>query len=148
MKYTFIQTDGEEEIILKYRQKTDEIESLMNYITGKTDRILAIDEKGQVVLDKKDILYIESVDGKTFVYTDNQVLRLNYSLTQVSEMMSDINFFRRSKSVIVNIDKITALKSLSSNRIDATMTSGEHIIISRTYATNLRRILKGENDYE
>ena len=45
--------------------------------------------------------------------------------------------------MIINIDKVERLKSLSSNRIDATMEGGEHILISRTYASEFRRILKG-----
>ena len=44
---------------------------------------------------------------------------------------------------MINIDKVERLKALSSNRIDATMINGEHIIISRTYASEFRRILKG-----
>jgi len=38
---------------------------------------------------------------------------------------------------------VTALHSLSGNRIDATMEGGEHIIISRRYAVEFRRLLKG-----
>ena len=46
--------------------------------------------------------------------------------------------------MIVNVGKVERLRSLPSNRIDATLASGEHIIISRTYAADFRRLLKGE----
>ena len=46
--------------------------------------------------------------------------------------------------MIINVGKVRALKSLSSNRIDATMEGGEHIMISRRYAVDFRRLLKGE----
>ena len=47
--------------------------------------------------------------------------------------------------MIINIDKVKVLDSLASNRIDATMCNGEHIFISRRYASDFRRRLKGED---
>ena len=43
----------------------------------------------------------------------------------------------------MNIYQIDRLKSKAENRIDAQMKNGEHVIISRRYAKELRRILKG-----
>ena len=89
------------------------------------------------------ILYIESVDGKTFAYLAEDVLQVDFTLAQLEQMLNAVNFFRCSKSMILNIDKVKALKSLASNRIDATMCNGEHILISRTYASDFRKRLKG-----
>ena len=55
-----------------------------------------------------------------------------------------LRYFRCSKSMIINVNKVEMLKSMPSNRIDATLVSGEHIIISRTYASDFRKLLKGE----
>ena len=90
-----------------------------------------------------DILYIESVDDRLFAYTDDDVVRLDGSLAGIMQKLNDDRFFRCSKSMIINIEKVEKLKSLSSNRIDATMEGGEHILISRTYASEFRRILRG-----
>jgi len=46
--------------------------------------------------------------------------------------------------MIINIDKVKELKSLSSNRIDALLINGEHILISRTYASDFRKRLRGD----
>ncbi len=88
---------------------------------------------------------MESVDGKSFVYTSEEVFQVPYSLVQLEEVLNGVNFFRCSKSMIININKVQSLKSLASNRIDATMCNGERIMISRTYASEFRRILKGGN---
>ena len=85
---------------------------------------------------------IETVDGNTFAYTETDVRKLDYTLAQLEQLLSDINFFRCSKSMIINIDKVDSLRSLPSNRIDVRMINGEHIIISRTYASDFRKILK------
>ena len=105
-------------------------------LTGKCD-----DET--VTFDADDILYIEKVDDKTFVYTSDRVIRVDYSLRDFEDGLHNPKFFRCSKSMIVNIDKVERLKSLSSNRIDVVLESNEHIIISRTYASDFRRLLKG-----
>ncbi|MBR4668202.1 MAG: LytTR family transcriptional regulator [Butyrivibrio sp.] len=96
-----------------------------------------------VSLEPGEILYIESVDDKVFAYTQRDVIRLEGSLAGLLEDLNDVRFFRCSKSMIINIEKVERLKSLSSNRIDATMAGGEHILISRTYASDFRRVLKG-----
>ena len=87
-------------------------------------------------------MYFEKVDDKTFAYTDNNVIQVDMSLYSIEVMLDDDRYFRCSKSMIVNVSKVSKLKSLPSNRIDVTLTNGEHIIISRTYASNFRKLLK------
>ena len=149
MKYTIRQiSEGEDEVILKYRSMTPEVEQLINFLNGVQTKLVGWKEKTLTVLELDKILYIESVDGKTFAYTKEEVLRLDYLLSQLEQLLSDINFIRCSKSMIVNIDKVESLRSLPSNRIDATMCNGEHIIISRTYASDFRKRLRGGGENE
>lgn len=144
MKYTIKQiTEGDDEVILKYQNMTPEVERILNFLNGCQAKLLGWKENALMVLEVNKILYIESVDGKTFAYTEEEVLRLDYLLSRLEQILSDINFFRCSKSMIVNIDKVESLRSLPSNRIDATMCNGEHIMISRTYASDFRKRLKG-----
>ena len=58
-------------------------------------------------------------------------------------LYSEEGFFRCSKAMVLNVYRIEKLQSLSGNRIDATMDNGEHVIISRRYAKELRVLLKG-----
>lgn len=144
MKYTIEQiSNGEDELILRYQRLTREVEQILNFMNLPQRRLIGIKGNSQVVIDISQILYIESVDRKNFVYTENDVFQIEYSLTQIEQILNTINYFRCSKSMIINIDKIMELKSLASNRIDATLCNGEHIIISRTYASEFRKILKG-----
>lgn len=149
MKYTIRQiTEGEDEVIVNYHNMTPEVERIINFLNRGQAKLVGWKEKTQMVLELNKILYIESVDGKTFAYTEEEVLRLDYLLSQLQQILSAINFFRCSKSMIVNIDKVESLKSLPSNRIDATMCNGEHIMISRTYASDFRKRLKGGAENE
>lgn len=143
MKYTINHiSTGEDEVIVNYLVMTSEIERIVNFIKGEQTRLVGWKGKEQKVIDIRYILYIETVDGNTFAYTETDVLKLDYTLAQMEQQLNDINFFRCSKSMIINIDKVDSLMSLPSNRIDARMVNGEHIIISRTYASDFRRILK------
>lgn len=143
MKYTIRQiAEGEDEIVLKYRNMTPEIERLISLLCREQPKLTGWKDKCLTVLERSKILYIESVDGRTFAYTETDILRLDYTLNGLEQLLDDINFFRCSKSMILNIDKVTSLKSLPSNRIDATMCNGEHILISRTYASDFRKRLK------
>lgn len=145
MKYTIEQIkQGDDELILRYQNLNQEVEHIMNYMSFAEKKLVGTKEGSQIVVDVKQILYIESVDRKTFVYLEDDVVRVEYTLTQLERMLNSLRFFRCSKSMIMNIDKVKVLDSLASNRIDATMCNGEHIIISRTYASEFRRRLKGE----
>lgn len=140
-----IQADGAEaEVTVKYAALTPEVESVIAFLQGKKVTLTGKTEEGTVQLKAEDILYIETVDDKTFACTADEVVRLDSSLTALMGILDGISFFRCSKSMILNIDKVERLKSLPSNRIDATMAGGEHILISRTYASDFRkRIAKG-----
>ena len=134
---------GEDEVLIRCKQVTPQVEALLRFLDAAGQKLVGMCDGVQLVVEPQEILYIESVDGRTFLYTARHVVRVEYTLAQLDEMLGGINFFRCSKSMILNIDKVKALKSLASNRIDATMQGGEHILISRTYASEFRRRLKG-----
>ena len=149
MKLTINQIKGAEpQVSVTYDEMTPEVERVIDLLKGNHLRLTGKSGDETVVISAATILYIESVDDKTFAYTSDKVIQLKYSLAALSEMLNDIRFFRCSKSMILNIDKIERLKSLPSNRIDATMKGGEHILITRTYATELRRRLQGGRGHE
>ncbi|MCI7790735.1 MAG: LytTR family transcriptional regulator DNA-binding domain-containing protein [Lachnospiraceae bacterium] len=146
MKYTINQiTSGEDEAILNYIEMNEEVARIVAFFKSDSKKIIGWKDKIQIVIRPEEILYIESVDGRTFAYTEQDVYKVNFTLAQLEELLKDISFYRCSKSMIMNIDRVANLKSLSSNRIDAVMQNGEHIMISRTYATEFRRILRGEH---
>lgn len=145
MKYTINQiSEGEDEVILNYLERNEEVDRIISFLRSDCRRIAGWLDKTQVMIKPNEILYIESVDGRTFAYTEEQVYKVNYNLSQMESILCEVNFYRCSKSMIMNIDFVVRLKSLSSNRIDAVMRNGEHIMISRTYASDFRKRLKGE----
>ncbi|MBQ9333106.1 MAG: LytTR family transcriptional regulator [Lachnospiraceae bacterium] len=134
---------GDDEVIVRYKEETGRIRKILDVLRDGGEKLYGKKESDVVSVVPGDILYIESVDEKIFAYTCDDVVRLEGTLAGIIQKLGDERFFRCSKSMIINIDKVDSLHSLSSNRIDATMEGGEHIMISRTYASEFRRILRG-----
>ena len=136
---------GTDEVIIKYKTMTEQIEGIVNYINQKETKLVAFKDGQQFAIPPQNVIYLESVDGVTYLYTSMEVYRTNMSLAAVEVMYMDEGYFRCSKSMIINIYRIEKLKSEPGNRIDAMMDNGEHVIISRRYAKELRSILKGDS---
>ena len=81
------------------------------------------------------------MDKKTFLYTQGSVLSTDKRLYELEEMLDEKTFFRCSKSVIVNLDKITKLKPEVTRNILSTLTNGEVIVISRRYVRALKDLI-------
>ncbi len=137
-------TEGEESVTIRYKDLTPPINKILAILNGEDNRLRGRTDEGEVFITADEILYLESVDDKVFAYTGDKVVRIDGSLNTFLSRQEDESFFRCSKSMVINVGRVSALKSLSSNRIDATMESGEHIIISRRYASEFRRLLKGD----
>ncbi len=145
MKYTVNRImSGEDELILNYRESNPEVENVLAFMEKNRKKLYGKADGEVIIFPPADVLYIEKVDERTFAYTSDKVIQLDISLSSAELVLDDISFFRCSKSMILNVDKVERLKSLPSNRIDATLVNGEHIIISRTYASEFRALLKGE----
>ena len=145
MRYTINQIrEGEDELILNYRQLNPEVEKVIAFMDQNQKKMIGRVDGETILFSPEEILYIEKVDGRTFAYMVDRVVQVDLSLSTAELILEDVSFFRCSKSMIVNVNKVEKLKSLPSNRIDATMKGGEHIMISRTYASEFRRLLKGE----
>ena len=137
-------TEGEESVVIRYKEPNPTIRRIIGILSDEGQRLWGRINDETVSINTEEVLYLESVDDKVFAYTDDKVLKIDGTLNSFMMEIRDESFFRCSKSMVINVNRVTSLKSLSSNRIDATMEGGEHIIISRRYASEFRRLLKGE----
>lgn len=90
------------------------------------------------VLSAEDVLFIESVDKRTFIYTADEVLETGLRLYEMEERLADCDFLRVAKGCIVNFRAITALKPDINGRIIATLSNEEQVVISRQYAPDVK----------
>lgn len=89
-----------------------------------------------------DVFYIESVDNKVFLYTDKEVYEIRQKLYEIESLYQGFDYFRASKSIIVNLNKIHYLSPVLGSRLEATLINGEKLIISRQYVVALKHLLE------
>lgn len=143
MKITLQKIDkGNEEVIIKYKQMTEHIDNIVHYIEGKGGKIFGIKDGQDCMLSIHEIIYLESVDGVTYLYAEKEVYQSNLTLAVVEASYAEEGLFRCSKSMVINMYRVKRLKSMPGNRIDVTMDNEEHVVVSRHYAKEMRRILK------
>ncbi len=93
------------------------------------------------LLDIDKILYIEGVDRKTFVYTEEDTYESELKLYEIEQELLERDFLRISKQSIVNLRKIKSLKADINRKIRISLVNGEQIVVSRMYSDDLRRKL-------
>lgn len=123
------------------KEITKDVSKLKTYISNYRMGISAFDDGNTRLVALEEILYIESVDKKTYIYTENKVLGTGKRLYELEEVLAERDFFRCSKSVIINLNKVTTLKPEITRNILATLSNGEVVVVSRRYATELKKLL-------
>ena len=66
------------------------------------------------------------------------------SYLQLEELLKEKHFLQVSKSTLLNLMKVEAIKPSLNSRFLAELSSGEQIVISRKYVPNLKKALKGD----
>lgn len=128
-------------VIIKCRQVNDEVLRLKCHIELFDRKIQAKRNNETCFVDSLDVLYFESVDNRTFLYTVKDVMEVKLRLYELETFLSEKDFIRISKSQIVNINKIKTLKPELNRTILATMCNGEQLYISRKYVKAIRNVL-------
>ena len=140
--------EGENEIILKCKNLDEEMLEILELLKERSFKIPAKTDEGIYMTEPNKIYYIETIEGKTFIYTKDNVMEINYSLMELETKYMSFGFTRINKSQIVNIYYIKSLKALINSKIKLTLKSDEQLIVSRHYNFRLKEslgILKGEN---
>lgn len=136
-----IQTDSSiQETILSITCKdiTPELERLIS-VFRLADKKLSAKKNGEVhLIELKSVLYVESLERNTFIYTDDDVYESNYRLYELESMLGECNFVRVNKSTLLNLNKIKSIKSDIDRRIRVTLENGYQLIISRSYAEEFK----------
>ena len=107
-----------------------------------TDPGLTGELNGEIVrLKLSEVYYFEVVDRKSFIYYRDTVYESRMKLYEFEEKCRGTSFFRASKSMVVNADKIDRIIPSISGRFIAVLLNGERVTVSRRYVGALKEIL-------
>lgn len=129
------------ELIIKCKSVNDEIQRIIDFIKLSDEKIIGFLNGDSYVVDPIKILYFESVDKKTFMYTEDKVYEISLRLYELEKKMSKYDFFRSSKSTIINISRIKKLSHKFNGKLEASLDNGEKLLISRQYVSVIKEIL-------
>ncbi len=140
----FIDSDNgkkELEITIRCNGLTPELERVIAMLRMMERQLTGLKNGETYLIDAGRVLYIDTVERKTFLYTSGDVYETRLPLYQLEDELSDSNFFRINKSCIINWNHVTSLKTEIDRRIRATMDNGEQLVISRQYAEKVKERL-------
>lgn len=126
------------DITINCSRLSPEVEKLISMLrvldlklTGKKD--------GQTyILDAAKVLYIDTVDKKTFFYTRTEVYETDLKLYELEEQLGAMDFLRANKSCIINFHQIISIKPDIDGKLLVTMSNGERLYISRQYSAIIK----------
>lgn len=129
------------EIVITCNRLTPEIETVLATLRILNQQLMVSKGEEILVLDVSGIIYIESVDRKTFVYTKETVYESKLKLYEIEARLCESGFVRASKSCLIHLRHIKSLCADLDRRIRVTFESGEQILVSRQYADDLKKRL-------
>ena len=142
MKITIEECGPEEEefALIRCKKLTPATLGLISSLRNDENQIAAMKDDKIVMLEPNELYYVEAVDNRVFLYTQKEVYESRMKLYEAEEQFGE-NFFRISKSVILNIKKIKSLAPMYNGRFEAQLKNGEKIMISRKYLPGFKERL-------
>ena len=144
MKITLNQDPAfpETEVIINCPQADEDILRLVAMLRIHQKKLVGILEGGRHLLDVKDILYIDTADKRTFLYTGKAVYESALRLYELEDSLRELDFLRAGRSAIVNFRRIRSIRPELGGRLLLTMDNGEQVYVSRQYAGEMKEKLR------
>jgi DNA-binding LytR/AlgR family response regulator len=97
------------------------------------------------LVNVSDIYYIESIDKKTVVHCKKGNYLVKSRLYQIHEKLKGNGFVQASKYCILNINKLDKIKPLENSHLEAVLSNGICLYITRKYISGIKQILREAN---
>lgn len=86
------------------------------------------------------IFYLEYLERKIFIYTKENIFETKIPLYKLEHDLPD-NFIRISKNIIINIHFLNKFSVKPNGNLEALLSNGEKVIVSRKYVSSLKNAL-------
>ena len=141
-----IEKEKAEMVLIRCHEVREEIREIADFVRSRQGMLSGRMNGAQYEIAVTDLYYIESVDGRTYLYTQKNVYETACRLYELEELLKPKRFQRISKSVLVNLMKIQSIQPALNGRFTILLKSGEKVIISRNYVKAFKSALKGEKE--
>ncbi|ULO05842.1 LytTR family transcriptional regulator DNA-binding domain-containing protein [Paenibacillus sp. 19GGS1-52] len=140
MKVTIenIPPGSEPEIIIRCNEPDESLMKLIYSIKSTSKKLVGILDLQMHIINPNDVFYFEAVDNKVFIYCQEKVFESRLKLYEIETEYEHWDFFRASKSTILNISKIESVSPILYGRFEALLQNSEKVFISRQYVPVLK----------
>ena len=142
LKIRKIKEEETEYIEIGCHKRDDRINEIVRLVKMHQGSVEAYQEDTQYQIPLSEIFYIEAVDEKTFIYLEKECYESRKRLYEFEELLANRKFARISKSVVVNMMKIVAIKPALNGRFLCQLKNNENVIISRKYVPEIKEKLR------
>ena len=129
------------DISITCNQLSTEIERILATLRILNQQLMVTKDGETHILDVSEIIYVEAIDRKPFVYTTTELYESKLKFYEMEERLMQCGFFRVSKSCLVQLKYIKSLKNDVERKLRLTLQSGEQIMVSRQYADEIKKRL-------
>ena len=133
---------SETEVIINCPQADEDILRLVAMLRIHQRKLVGLRDGESHLLDIKDILYIDTTDKRTFLYTRESVYESALRLYEQEDSLAGPDFLRISRSAIVNFRCIRSIRPELGGRLLMTMENGEQVYVSRQNAASIKEKLR------
>ena len=130
--------EEEEAVIIRCREVDESILQLVNGLKLKKEKLAVRQGEKILQIEPGDVYYFEAVDNRVFLYSEKNVYETRMKLYELERRFAGTDFFRVSKSVILNLARVKNFSPGFNGRFEAMMQNGERVGISRQYVPLLK----------
>lgn len=142
VKVRIVREDSPELVEIQCHKVDSDVNEIVAFVKSRQGQLTGSADGKYYEIPVVNLYYIEAVDNRVFLYDAKQVYETKKKLYELEELLAEKNFLRVSKSVLLNLMKVKAIKPAFNGRFIAILASGEEIIISRKYVPNLKSKLR------
>ena len=136
--------EKEEQVLIQCLEVTESIREIERFVKLRQEKLEGYDADRMYCIPLSDVYYAEAVDNRLYIYTEKNVYELKMKLYAFEENYCSGEFFRCSRTAVVNLMRVSYLRPGLNGRLSARLTNGEDIIISRKYVNALKARLQNE----
>ncbi|MBQ9902419.1 MAG: LytTR family transcriptional regulator DNA-binding domain-containing protein [Clostridia bacterium] len=129
----------EPEITVICRELNEEVRKILSAAEMSVNKLTGVKDGQVYILRHSDVIYIDTVDKKIFIYTQEDVYETQFRLYELEKQLPCGDFFRANKSCIVGIRHIRSIRADIDGRLLLTMDTGDKLWVSRQYAAEFRK---------
>lgn len=130
------------EVTITYPVKNKIVERIISLVKSVDMQIECYSDDIVKLVNVLDIYYVESIDKKTIVFCENENYQIKDKLYQIYEKLASKGFVQISKYCILNINKLEKIKPLANSHLEAILSNGIRLYVTRKYLAGIQRILK------